>query len=237
MLEYLASQKALRIFVSSPSAPAARGRVVLLNDRPHTTTSLPLPPCSRTDPRPRGRDAVTTASPPDSVSPSQISSAGPTSVIRFCSSSSTRSSPPGMRTVTGLSHQPFVTAAAAAATALDPEALVSPAPRSHTSTVSSLLPSTPTSWTFVRSGKRCSPRAAGRAGAAPRARGSRVRPHVGCRRTPQSARPARPSSSTVSISPTSTSPTPIAIVPSSRMAAGYDAPRPRSSPEPRRRAG
>ena len=59
-----------------------------------------------------------------------------------------------MRTVTGLSHQPFATAAAAAATALEPEALVSPAPRSQTSTVSSFGPSTRTSWTFVRSGKR-----------------------------------------------------------------------------------
>ena len=45
----------------------------------------------------------------DRTSPSQISSAGPMSVIRFSSSSSTRSSPPGMRTVTGLSHQPFAT--------------------------------------------------------------------------------------------------------------------------------
>ena len=72
----------------------------------------------------------------------QISSAGPTSVIRASSSSSTRSSPPGMRTVTGLSHQPFATAAAAAATALEPDALVSPAPRSQTSTVSSFGPST-----------------------------------------------------------------------------------------------
>ena len=59
-----------------------------------------------------------------------------------------------MRTVTGLSHQPFATAAAAAATALEPEALVSPAPRSQTSTDSWFGPSTRTSWTFVRSGKR-----------------------------------------------------------------------------------
>ena len=46
----------------------------------------------------------------------------------------TRSSPPGIDTRTGLSHQPRVTAAAPTATADDPEALVSPAPRSHTST-------------------------------------------------------------------------------------------------------
>ena len=59
-----------------------------------------------------------------------------------------------MCTVTGLSHQPLTIAADATATALDPDALVSPAPRSQTATVTSCGPSTRTSWTFVRSGKR-----------------------------------------------------------------------------------
>ena len=59
-----------------------------------------------------------------------------------------------MRTVTGLSHQPFAIAADATASALEPEALVSPAPRSQTSAVTSCGPSTRTSWTLVRSGKR-----------------------------------------------------------------------------------
>ncbi len=51
----------------------------------------------------------------------------------LCSSTSTRSVPPSMLTVTGLSHQPFAIAAVAEAAALEPEALVSPAPRSQSS--------------------------------------------------------------------------------------------------------
>ena len=47
-----------------------------------------------------------------------------------------------MRTVTGLSHQPFDDRRAATATALEPEALVSPAPRSQTATVTSCGAST-----------------------------------------------------------------------------------------------
>ena len=46
----------------------------------------------------------------------------------------TVSVPPGSSTATGLSHQPFATATAAAATALEPDAGVSPAPRSQTPT-------------------------------------------------------------------------------------------------------
>src|SRR5947208_6804535 len=83
----------------------------------------------------------------------QISSAGPVRVARP-SASSTWRSPPARCTVTGLSHQPLATAAALAATALVPEESVSPAPRSQTPTVMSFLPSTCTSCTFVRSGKR-----------------------------------------------------------------------------------
>src|SRR5215213_497905 len=59
-----------------------------------------------------------------------------------------------MCTVTGLSTQRFATASAASATALVPDAEVSPAPRSQTLTVSACGPSTRTSCTFVRSGKR-----------------------------------------------------------------------------------
>src|SRR5438105_1197645 len=83
----------------------------------------------------------------------QISSAGPVSVARPPSSSTARS-PPGRCTVTGLSHQPRATATAAAATELVPDESVSPAPRSQTPTVSSCGPSTRTSWTLMRSGKR-----------------------------------------------------------------------------------
>src|SRR6185437_3038277 len=83
----------------------------------------------------------------------QISSAGPVSVASP-SCSSTWRSPPARCTVTGLSHHPFATAAALAATALVPEESVSPAPRSQTPTVMSWSPSTRTSWTFVRSAKR-----------------------------------------------------------------------------------
>src|SRR5262249_1903688 len=62
--------------------------------------------------------------------PLHPSSAGPTSVA-FPSSKRTTRSPPGMCTVTGLSHQPRATAAAATAIADEPEADVSPAPRSQ----------------------------------------------------------------------------------------------------------
>ena len=54
----------------------------------------------------------------------------------------------------GLSHHPWTIAAAAAAAALEPDARVAPAPRSHTATVRSLGPSGRTSCTLVRSGKR-----------------------------------------------------------------------------------
>ena len=83
----------------------------------------------------------------------QISSAGPVSVASPSRSSTSRS-PPARCTVTGLSHQPLATQAALAATALVPEESVSPAPRSQTPTVMSCSPSTRTSWTLVRSGKR-----------------------------------------------------------------------------------
>ena len=83
----------------------------------------------------------------------QISSAGPVSVASPSRSSTCRS-PPARCTVTGLSHQPLATQAALAATALVPDESVSPAPRSQTPTVMSCSPSTRTSWTFVRSGKR-----------------------------------------------------------------------------------
>ncbi len=56
--------------------------------------------------------------------------------------------------MTGLSHQPFATAAAAAATELEPDAVVSPAPRSQIPMRSSCGPTTRTNWTLVRSGKR-----------------------------------------------------------------------------------
>ena len=142
-------------------------------------------------------------------------------MVRASSSSSTRSSPPGIRTVTGVSHQPFTIAAHATATALEPEALVSPAPRSQTATVTSCGPSTRTSWTFVRSGKRsfvssCGPRrsSSSRSGSArTTACGLPTDTAVNSTRSP--------STSTVSISPTSTSPTTIPIVPSSRSVAGY----------------
>src|SRR4051794_5092141 len=83
----------------------------------------------------------------------QISSASPVRTARP-SAISTSSTPPASVTVTGLVHQPLATAAAAAATELVPEDCVSPAPRSHTPTRSACGPSTATSWTFVRSGKR-----------------------------------------------------------------------------------
>ena len=61
------------------------------------------------------------------VSPVQISSAGPSSVAR-APSIVTTSSPPGIATRTGLSDQPRATAAAATATAEEPDAAVSPCP-------------------------------------------------------------------------------------------------------------
>src|SRR5919197_1004850 len=63
---------------------------------------------------------------------------------------STCSVPPGRCTRTGLAHQPCVTAAAAAAAPLDPDAEGSPTPRSQTSTVRSLSPSGRRSWTSGR---------------------------------------------------------------------------------------
>src|ERR1700745_3696909 len=63
---------------------------------------------------------------------------------------STRRSPPGKRTST--SPSPCV--AAATATALEPDAVVSPTPRSHTRALTSPGPSMRATCTFVRSGKR-----------------------------------------------------------------------------------
>ena len=54
-----------------------------------------------------------------------MSSAGPSTVARV-PSIATRSSPPGIAIRTGLSHQPRATAAAATATADEPDAAVSP---------------------------------------------------------------------------------------------------------------
>ena len=122
-----------------------------------------------------------------------------------------------MRTVTGLSHQPFATAAALAATALVPEALVSPAPRSQTPTVSSCSPSTRTSWTFVRSRKRswCSTSGPSRSSS----------PRSGSRRTTACGLPTETAvsstcslpTSIVSVSPTSTLADPLSTSPSSRI--------------------
>ena len=158
------------------------------------------------------------------TSPSQISSAGPTSVSRFSSSSSTAARRPASD-----GHRALAPAvrdrsrrhrdrARAGGGRLPRSAL--PDERGH----------------LVRAvdADQLDVRALGEAVARldPRPepeqllphRRSRARPHAGCRPTPRSARPARPSISTVSISPTSTSPTAIAIIPSSRTLAGYARP-------------
>ena len=62
--------------------------------------------------------------------------------------------PPGIFTVTGLFANPSRTAALAAAQEEDPEAWVSPAPRSQIRMESSLGPVGTASWTLVRFGKR-----------------------------------------------------------------------------------
>ena len=95
--------------------------------------------------------------------------------------------------MTGLDAAPLSIATAATATALVPDDGVSPAPRSHTSAVTSEGPSKRASWTFVRSGKRgwrstSGPRRRSSAGQA-RARARRA----DCRPRPASARrPRRP---------------------------------------------
>ena len=84
--------------------------------------------------------------------PVQICSAGPTRDA--CRPSmETTSDPPGITMRTGLSLQPRATAAAATAAADEPDAAVSPAPRSHTSTDTTSRGSGRASWTFVRAGK------------------------------------------------------------------------------------
>ena len=66
-----------------------------------------------------------------------------------------------------------------------------PAPRSHTPTVRSCLPSTRTSWTFVRSGKRVWCSTNGPDGAARRDSALAGSQRAGCRPKPESARPRR----------------------------------------------
>ena len=114
-----------------------------------------------------------------------ISSAGPVRVRDRPRASTTRS-PPGRCTMTGLSHQPRATATAATATDDDPDAVVSPAPRSHTRR-SDLVASRrgATSWTFVRSGKRGCVSISGpsRSRSLARRRVAAGRRHVGCRPT------------------------------------------------------
>ena len=137
--------------------------------------------------------------------------------------SSTRSSPPGRHTVTGLSHQPCATAAAAAATALEPDDDVSPAPRSQTDTRRVCGPSTSTSWTLVRSGKR-----GWRSRSGPRRRRSSA---IVRSRTTACGFPTEtgvtssrsPATSSVSGAPTSTSPSSCSTSPSSRMCARHRA--------------
>ena len=67
-------------------------------------------------------------------------------------------------------------------------------------------------------------RSAGRAGAGRRGRRRGARPRAGSRPTPRVSSIRSPPSAIVSVSPTSTSPTPIATRPSSRTAAGYARP-------------
>ena len=126
-----------------------------------------------------------------------------------------------MCTVTGLSPQPFAIAAAATATALEPEAEVSPAPRSQTRTVTSCGPSTRTSCTFVRSGKRsCVSIAGPRRSSSSRLGLRRARRRAGCRPRPASARRARRRPRASPSRPPRPAPTAHRDVPSSSMRAG-----------------
>ena len=143
-------------------------------------------------------------------------------------SSRTRRSPPGRRT--GHPRPRRACAAAATATALVPDALVSPTPRSQTRTVRrSGARRRATTWTFVRFGE-----AHVRLEQRPEPRdvlpGRRRRPRAGCRPT----HGPRSSPSIRSGSPTSTSPTSCSTRPSPSIRATMSARARRGSSRPRR---
>ena len=113
--------------------------------------------------------------------------------------------------MTGLSHQPRATATAAAATDDDPDALVSPAPRSHTSTRQVVSP-VDAHELDVRplAGTADASRAAARAGAG-RSRVGVVEPDDRVRVADRRASSARRPSTSISGSPTATSPMSVSV--------------------------
>src|SRR5262249_38527484 len=85
--------------------------------------------------------------------PRATSATGPCIVRLKSGETSIVSVPPGIRTTTGLATRPRRTAALAAVQDDDPDACVSPAPRSQIRHVRHLVPVVPANCTLVRFGK------------------------------------------------------------------------------------